>query len=213
MPAIAQRNAHLGVQVNATPKRFSKKRDAIAATPDRPDLHPENCDFESIPSSNAFIPSSTIRPAHPADRIFPQASTQVLHTPSRIGKNSRYASQSAMAAPLVAEQTPHRPASGLGVRPSARNFENSFLTPTKPGAACSRPWPYEAAGQATVLSTPGPKLSKAVHPSASTVLYPSEMKENQTVTKAPRLQGRDTATAGPKSIYESLGWDDDDELM
>lgn len=211
--SIVQRNTHLGIQVNATPKRFNKKRDAIAAMPDGSGPCSEVCDIESIPSSNAFIPSSTIRPANPMNRSLPHGSTQVFHTPSRSGKALHPISHQVMGAHVLAEQTPYQSASQLDSKHHVRSAMNSFTTPTKPGAACSRYLPNDTNGQATVLPTPAPTFSRAPYLPSHTVLVPSKTKENRAGAKSPGWPGSESDNGPPKSIYENLGWDDDDELI
>ncbi|KAF2813296.1 uncharacterized protein BDZ99DRAFT_438346 [Mytilinidion resinicola] len=215
------------VQVTATPRRVRKTKD-IAQTPFR------SGGFDDLPpsSSTSCIPSSAVRP--PASvipgteirRTAPGASHGIAETPSRgPGRKSvsffNTDSQAQKAPPefrlpvpifenksLVDGVIPHTPSKSrmrrMGIETESSEPATILSTPFKPsgtnGLNVSRP-------EAIVFSTP---VRKPTLENAASAL-------DETVPTVEALGGGGGAAGmvadKEKSIYDVLGWDDDDDLL
>ncbi|KAF2496163.1 hypothetical protein BU16DRAFT_509008 [Lophium mytilinum] len=225
-PANPTRKILQNVQVTATPRRSRKTKD-VAQTPFRGsgfDDLPQSSSTSCIPSS-AVRPSGSVIPGTEIQRTAPGTSLGIAETPSR-GLDRKSLSffntgpqaqkgppEFRLPAPIFEKKSaangviPHTP-SKPKMRRKEIETESSepaaiFSTPLKPSGAnglnVSRP-------EAIVFSTPvrKPTLESAVETFDETVPIMSPLGGSGRV--AGMVEDKE------KSIYDVLGWDDDDDL-
>lgn len=184
------------MQVNATPKRSQKSRDALRGFHDEAGSVGRSVDVENIPSSMAPIPASVIRPSATTDVPRSESSHHISSTPSQ-----------KMA------QKPNPPSSSrqqLPISYSQAAAVHPFSTPVKSSRTL-----FEQQVSSTpsfaVPSTPA-SLGAPSYNIAGTPLKPSRINENTMLSATHKLPEK-AHEQPPPSIYDKLGWDDEDELM
>lgn len=215
-PATTVRKIHKDVQVSATPRVGSRTKAVVKATPSHR-RNPFSRDFgEAVPSSNFCIPSSAIRPIVP-------------------GTVERNVLERTATVPAVTE-TPSRPPTRKMID-SPRTCRRAIFAPSttksKPGQVCKK---AGGASPAAIFATPlKPRQNPPTSPTAkSGVIFATPMKAHRAdeavvpaalplVSATPSKPGKahESGRSGPShmnesaeaSIYDALGWNDDDDLF
>lgn len=208
--ATAIKRTHLGVQVNATPKRLSKTKSFVGNTPKRASYAARSPDPDLVPSTNPCVPASVSRPGASLSSQRPWASLPDLHTPTKASK--RTFAVSATPVPSKTSKARSEDFSSAVVdsvkkpRPS-----DPFLTPVKAGQAITRAPSSKSNASVAVPSKPASVKVTIPQRASGPALLASKTKENR-ILPTPTTSG--STEPASKSIYETLGWDDDhDELM
>jgi hypothetical protein len=199
-PTTTVRKVLKDVQVTATPHAARRTKNMVEQTPSRrqnPFVREHSNDTPPAPSSGFCIPSSGVRPPssfipNTVQRPSMMAAPSISETPSKPASSKLLAPRD--VAPRALFKTPTKPrfvsppvADKLTGSPSA-----IFATPTKPPSTASSP---------QITSTPPAVFATPLKPGMGVDVSESPL---PTSTKPDQEE---------VSIYDALGWNDDDDLL
>ncbi|KAF2120561.1 DNA replication regulator SLD3-domain-containing protein [Lophiotrema nucula] len=187
-PLTTTRKILKDVQVQATPRAVKRTKDMIAETPSRhhnPFLRDE-LPSETLPSSAFCIPSSTVKPR-----------SAVPVVPATV---QRSVTARSLATHSIAETPTKAPNNKVFLAPGESRWSKLFATPEK--ARVSPP-------STSINSTP-PAAVTATPPA----LFATPTKVTKTIAESPLPAPlKMNSSVEEPSIYDALGWNDDDDLL
>ncbi|KAF2274556.1 uncharacterized protein EI97DRAFT_435097 [Westerdykella ornata] len=213
-PATTVRKIQKDVQVSATPRVGSRTKIVVEATPShRRDPFARDLN-ETIPSSSFCIPSSAARSVVPATvqrNVLERTATApaVTETPSRPPTRKILDSPGACRRAIFAPTTTitGKPAQASKEKGVSASPGAIFATPLKPRR---NPPTSPTAKTGVIFATPikDQAIEEAVAPAAvaATPIKPGKLLESE---PGPSNTNEGTET----SIYDALGWNDDDDFF
>lgn len=194
-PANTVRKVVKDVLVSATPRVGRRTKDVIGQTPmhhGNPFIRPRGTDVP--PSIDFFVPSSAARPVSPT-------------VPTTVGRG---VTARTLAASAVTE-TPSKPPSKKAFLTADASSRTIFATPSKHRSESPDPLPLG------VEATPTRQIASSLpnHITISAPLpfaTPTKTVIEKVLTPLPRSTSPGNGAAEP-SIYDALGWNDDDDCL
>lgn len=192
-PANPVRKIIQDVQVTVTPRMGKRTKNIVEQTPiHQRNPFPRSLQSEALPSSDFCIPSSAVRPA--PSRI-----------PSAVGRSG---TARTLAPPVVAE-TPSKPSARSFIA-STKTDNMIFATPMKKLDLSPNSPIHGADTTPTKAMTSSPQNSFTTLPHT---LFETPVKGVSTPSKKALPTVSDVINAEEPSIYDALGWNDDDDFV